>query len=68
MKSLEITKKGNLAIHGIKKLSIFATSDIYDHLQEIIPAFLKQAKLDYQGKPIFSNLLFINMKKKLWGQ
>lgn len=65
MKSLEITKKGNLAIRGIKKLSIFATSDIYDHLQEIIPTFLKQAKLDYQGKPIFSNLLFINLEDGL---
>ena len=44
MQDLENTEKANLAIQEIKKLSIFATSDIFDNLDEIIPAFLKASK------------------------
>lgn len=65
MQSLETTEKASLAIQEIKKLSIFATSDIFDHLHDIIPAFLKEAKIDYQGKPIYENLLFINLEDGL---
>lgn len=65
MQAIEITDKSRYAIQEIKKLSIFATSDIFDHLQEIIPEFLRLAKLDYKGKPIFENLLFINLEDGL---
>ena len=37
----------------------------FDHLQEIIPAFLKEAKIDYHGKPVYENLLFINLEDAL---
>lgn len=62
MHLLEITEKGIKAIHEIKKLSILATSNIYDSLQEIIPEFMEKAELKYIGKPIFENLLFINLE------
>jgi hypothetical protein len=65
MQAIEHTEKANLAIKEIRKLSIFATSDIFDHLQDIIPAFLKEVKIDYQGKPIYENLLFINLEDGL---
>ncbi|MHA2338571.1 MAG: class I SAM-dependent methyltransferase, partial [Candidatus Hodarchaeales archaeon] len=65
MQELEITDKAILAIQEIKKLSIFATSDIFDHLQEIIPEYLREAKIDYQGKPIYDNVLFINLEDGL---
>ncbi|MCE7734522.1 MAG: hypothetical protein GPJ54_06570, partial [Candidatus Heimdallarchaeota archaeon] len=65
MQGLENTEKANLAIQEIKKLSIFATSDIFDYLEEIIPSFLKEAKIDYQGQPIYENLLFINLEDGL---
>ena len=63
--ALEITNKAKLTIHEIKKLSIYATSDAFDYLQDIIPEFLKKAKIDYKGKPIYENLLFINLEDGL---
>ncbi|MHA2250514.1 MAG: hypothetical protein ACXAD7_09130 [Candidatus Kariarchaeaceae archaeon] len=62
IQSIEATQKAAFAMAEIRTISLFATSQFPDLVEEMIPIYLNHLNINFDGSPIYDNVLLISLE------